>query len=187
MSLLRRLTFNLWYLGTPPWDGYISPPELISYIQQNPPGRTIDLGCGTGTHVITLAKAGWEVTGVDFAHLAIWLAKRKAREHGVKARLLPRDVTHLHGIQGPFDFALDMGCLHAVEDKAAYLRELKRILAPGGRWLLYAFFKPEDQPEGPGLTSADMSLLENNLHLASRQDGNDSRGRPSGWFLFENS
>jgi len=185
MSFLRRLTFNLWYLSTPPWDRGISPPELLDYISGHPAGRAIDLGCGTGTNVITLAQSGWEAVGVDFADLAILLARRKAREQGVKARFLVRDVAHLSGIQGPFDLALDMGCLHAQEDKPAYLRDLKRILAPGGHWLLYAFFKPDELLEGPGLTSADIRLLQESMHLTWRQDGTDSRGRASGWFLFE--
>ncbi len=185
MSFLRRLTFNLWYLSTPPWDTGISPPELDHYIHERPPGRAIDLGCGTGTNVITLARAGWDATGVDFASLAVFLARRKARDAGVQARFLVRDVTRIAGVQGPFDLALDMGCLHAQEDKPAYLRELLRLLAPGGHWLLYAFFKPADQAEGPGLTSADTALLLEKMHLVWRQDGNDSRGRASAWFLLK--
>ncbi|HEY6073214.1 MAG TPA: class I SAM-dependent methyltransferase [Anaerolineales bacterium] len=185
MSLLRRLTFNLWYLSAPPWDTGISPPELLEYLQSHPPGRAIDLGCGTGTNVITLARAGWDALGVDFADIAIFQARRKARLARVKARFLARSVTHLRGIRGPFNFALDMGCLHAVADKPAYLAELKRLLAPRGHWLLYAFFKPDDEPEGPGLTSHDLDLIQKEMNLLHRQDGSDSRGRSSAWFLFE--
>lgn len=185
MSFKNRFFFNLWYLSSPPWDSGISPPELLDFIQKHPAGRAIDLGCGTGTNVVTLARSGWDVTGVDFADFAVILARRKARREHVKACLLRRNVIRLKGIHGPFDLALDMGCLHAVEDKPAYLRELKRILAPGGFWLLYAFFKPDDQVEGPGLTSADVVLMMENLDLVSRQDGHDSRGRASAWFIFE--
>ena len=185
MSFLHRLTFNLWYLSTPPWDTGISPPELLEYIKSHPPGRALDLGCGTGTNVITLAQAGWDTLGVDFADVAIFQARRKARLARVKARFHVRSVTRLSGIRGPFDFALDMGCLHAVADKSAYLAELDRVLAPGGNWLLYAFFKPESQQEGPGLTSPDLRLIEARMKLLRRQDGSDSRGRPSAWFLFE--
>lgn len=185
MSFLRRLTFNLWYLSTPPWDSGISPPELIQYIHAHSPGRAIDLGCGTGTNVITLAQAGWEAVGVDFADIAVFLARRKAKAQGVQARFLVRNVTRITGVQGPFNFALDMGCLHAQDDKTAYLRELKRLLAPGGHWLLYAFFKPDTGSDGPGITSADVNLLLEHLGLIWRQDGSDSRGRPSAWFLFE--
>lgn len=185
MTFLRRLTFNLWYLSTPPWDSGISPPELLQYIREHPPGRAIDLGCGTGTNVITMAQSGWETVGVDFAATAIFLARRKARAQGVQARFLVRDVTRISGVQGPFNLALDMGCLHSQEDKPAYLLELKRLLAPGGHWLLYAFFRPDTEPEGPGLTSTDLDLLLENLRLLWRQDGSDRRGRASAWFVFE--
>src|SRR5689334_21905005 len=52
--MLRRLSFNLWYFRNPPWDSGISPPELLEFIQTHPAGKAIDLGCGTGTNVITL-------------------------------------------------------------------------------------------------------------------------------------
>ena len=73
--MFRRLAFNIWYFRKPPWDSGISPPELLEFIRTRPAGKAIDLGCGTGTNVITLAKAGWQVTGVDFALRAIHMAK----------------------------------------------------------------------------------------------------------------
>ncbi len=60
--MFRRLAFNFWYFRKPPWDSGISPPELLEFIRTHPAGKAIDLGCGTGTNVITLAKAGWQVT-----------------------------------------------------------------------------------------------------------------------------
>src|SRR5574342_1242280 len=119
-NLLRRLTFNLWYYSSPPWDPGISPPELIDFIEKHPltssgqARRAIDIGCGTGTNVITLAQAGWQVTGVDFVPRAIRMAKGKARKAGVEVELLVRDVTDLKGITGPFDLALDIGCFHSL-------------------------------------------------------------------------
>ena len=185
MSLFRRLTFNLWYFGKPPWDRDISPPELLDYIRDHDPGRAIDLGCGTGTNVITLAKAGWRVTGVDFAGRAIRLARRKLRAAGVHAELHTRDVTDLGAIQGPFDLALDMGCFHGVGDRQAYLAELSRILVPHGSWLLYGFFMTSPEKSGPGLVEPDLTLAQDYLTLIWRRDGFDSRGRHSAWFLFQ--
>src|ERR1700690_3734926 len=110
MNILRRINFNVWYFGRPPWDTGISPPELFDFISRHPAGRAIDLGCGTGTNVITLAQHNWQVTGIDFAPRAIQIAKRKRKRANVKADLHDSVVTKLNGIDGPFDLALDLGC-----------------------------------------------------------------------------
>ena len=184
----RRLHFNLWYLYfiRPPWDSGISPPELLDFIANHPTGRAIDLGCGTGTNVVTLAQHGWDVTGVDFAPLAIRIAKRKVHTADVRASVLVSDVTNLTRISGKFDLALDLGCFHGIEAHASYLSELMRILAPGGYWLIYAFFKSEAQVSGPGISISDLDLIASyGLRLVTRKDGVDKRERPSAWFLYQ--
>src|SRR5258708_5781086 len=137
--MLRRLSFTLWYFRNPPWDSGISPPELLEFIQTHPAGKAIDLGCGTGTNVITLARAGWQVTGVDFAIPAIQMAKSKIVKSNVQAKLYIGDVTKLDRISASFDLALDLGCFHGLtpQGKQDYLTQLNHILAPNGFWLLY--------------------------------------------------
>jgi SAM-dependent methyltransferase len=186
ISLLRRAYFALFYLSKPPWDTGISPPELLEYIRTHPPGRAIDLGCGTGTNVLTLAGAGWQITGVDFIPKAIRTARRKAARAGLNVDLRQADVTDLQGIEGPFDLALDMGCFHSLGARQTdYLSELHRILAPGGHWLLYSFLDPETLGNGQGIVNGDLDLMSSSLNLLWRQDGYDRGARPSAWFLFE--
>ena len=183
---LARLRFVLRYLRRPSWDSGLVPPELNAYLQSHPPGRAIDLGCGTGTNVAALVQAGWQATGIDFVPRAISLAKQKLKHANLPADLRVGDVTELRDIHGPFDLALDIGCFHGVDDKPAYLRELDRLLVPGGDWLLYGFFKPASAPTGPGLAEADLDLiLARGFSLLSRADGFDKRERPSAWFLFQ--
>lgn len=184
------------YLRRPPWDSGVTPPELFTYIASHPAGRAIDLGCGTGTNVLTLAQHGWQVTGVDFVPKAIRVAKHKLALSEVegtknvkdKVELSVGDVTNLHGIEGPFDLALDIGCFHGIENKSKYLDELDRLLAPGGHWLFYGFVKPDSQPSERGLDAATFdSIQARGLSLLSRTDGFDRRERPSAWFLFQKS
>ena len=185
MSLLRRLTFNFWYLRKPTWDSGITPPELFQFIQSHPAGRAIDLGCGTGTNVVTLAKTGWQVTGIDFALRAIQIARRKLKAQNVSAALLVGDVTRVR-IDSQFELALDIGCFHGLDNKAAYLTQLDRLLAPNGFWLVYGFFKQDSNPSTPGLVPADLDLIASHaLTLISRKDGFDKKERPSAWFLFQ--
>ena len=186
--MLRHLNFNLWYFFKPPWDSGISPPELLDFIANHPAGNAIDLGCGSGTNVITLAQHGWQVTGVDFVPRAIHLAKRKAEKINLKVTLSVDDVTRLNIVTGPFDLALDIGCFHSIENRTAYLTTLKRILQNEGYWLMYGFFKSSTEPSGPGLSEHELSLIQSNgFQQLSRRDGTDKRGRPSSWFLYKNS
>jgi ubiquinone/menaquinone biosynthesis C-methylase UbiE len=185
--MLRRLAFNLRYFRKPPWDSGISPPELLEFIRTHPPGKAIDLGCGTGTNVITLARTGWQVTGVDFASRAIRMAKAKVKRENVQADFHIGDVTKLNNVTGRYDLALDIGCFHSLSQtgKLDYLNQLNRILTPNGFWLMYGFFNPNTPPTGPGLGEADIELISSRLSLLSRRNGFDRRKRPSAWFLFQ--
>ena len=186
-NLLRRFLFHYWYFRQPPWDTGISPPELLDFIQNHEPGRAIDIGCGTGTNVITLANAGWTVTGVDFAPRAIKLARQKARKAGTQAEFLIRDATKLSGISGPFDLALVLGCFHSIpqDGKTKYLEQLDRVLAIGGFWLMYGFLKADATETRSGLAESDVDRIVSLLPLVSRRDGFDKRERNSAWFLFQ--
>ncbi len=160
----------------------------MQFISEHPAGRAIDLGCGTGTNVITLAKHGWDVVGVDFAPPAIALARRKVRAAGLRADLAVGDVTALELAGGCFDLALDIGCFHGIDKRDAYLSSLERLLAPAGFWLMYGFFRPSPAAPGPGLDDATLDLIQSRqMALRSRTDGTDKRGRPSAWFLFQHS
>ena len=184
--MFRYINFNLWYFVRPPWDSGISPPELMEFIGNHTAGHAIDLGCGTGTNVITLAKNGWQVIGIDFVPRAIQVAKKKAKKANITADFRTGDITNLDRISGPFDLALDMGCFHGVKDRAAYLSELKRILAPGGFWLMYGIFNSSQVSDRPGLIPTDLNLIQSNgFELLSQKDGKDRRDRSSAWFLYK--
>ena len=185
--MLRRLSFNLWYFRNPPWDSGISPPELLEFIQTHSAGKAIDLGCGTGTNVITLARAGWQVTGVDFAVTAIRMANNKLKTADVHASLRVGDVTKLKDMNAPFDFALDLGCFHGLTSQGRwnYLTQLQRILAPNGFWLMYGFLTPGTPRSGHGLAEVEIDFISSQLTLISRRNGFDKRERTSAWFLFQ--
>jgi SAM-dependent methyltransferase len=192
MNFLRRLQFDLLYLGSPPWDSGITPPEVFEFIQTHPAGRALDAGCGTGTNVITLAKAGWQVTGFDFAPRAIQIAKRKIRQANVQVELFTDDATRMKNVSGKFDLALDIGCFHSMAHKADYLTQLDRVLAPGGFWLMYGFLASSDpstrsgRATAPGIGPADLSRISAlGLTLLSQQIGTDHGTHPSAWFLYQ--
>ena len=188
-NILHRLKFNFSYLTKKaPWDSGISPPELYDFMAAHPAGRALDIGCGTGTNLITLVNAGWQAQGFDFSSQAIKLAKQKIKKAGMQIPVFTDDATQMKQVTSTFDLALDLGCFHGIENKAGYLKQLTRVLAPNGFWLIYGFFKSPAAPSGPGLVDSDLSLIEHHgLTLISRTDGFDKRERPSAWFLWQMS
>ena len=184
--MLRWLWFDLAYLFRPRWDRGISPPELLAYIASHPPGRALDLGCGSGTNVVTLAQYGWQVTGIDFSPRAIRMARGKLLAAGLAATLLVGDVTASTRVDGQFDLALDVGCFHTIQDRPAYLDNLAVVVPGGGHWLMYGFVPPRGSRAGMGVHTADIELAASRgFHLKQRSDGMDRPGRASAWFLFE--
>src|SRR5438034_5336187 len=94
MSRTTRTGFR-WYafvyraayrLGLRVWERAVPPSGLVDLVEGPsalPPGRALDLGCGTGTDSVYLALHGWDVTGVDMVPKALAAARRRAVVAGV--------------------------------------------------------------------------------------------------------
>ncbi len=195
MKLLHRLPqwlqFNLRYLGKPPWDTGVSPPELLAIIAEKQPGRALDLGCGTGTNLLTLAEKGWEVTGVDLALLSVLKARRKFRKAGVSAAVFQGDVASDVLPNRHFDLIFDIGCFHNLspEGREQYRQNVERWLEPGGVYLIYAHQKHMVQGFH-GVDEQDIQWFKSFLQLTWQRQGNEVRpggdgGWPSVWARFD--
>jgi SAM-dependent methyltransferase len=159
----------------------------MDFIARTPPGKALDLGCGTGTNSITLARHGWRVTGVDFIPQAILTARAKAARSGYAIDFLVASVTDLSALSGPFDYALDIGCLHSLkaDDRMRYAVNLSRLLRPQAWCMLYAWL-PRPREGGVAGISADEveSLLRADFSLVRTAMG-EEHGNPSAWYWFQ--
>jgi SAM-dependent methyltransferase len=183
----RKLFFTLRYwLDNPPWDTGVTPPEVYKFLGNHTPGRALDLGCGTGTNVITLAQHGWQVEGVDFVPRAIRTARKKARRAGVVDRVSFKvgDALSPKSFQGSYDLILDIGCLHSFPEEVieTHARNLRDHLAVRGTFLLYTHINP-GPGEGHGATEGSLATLGEYLTLVRREDGEEF-SRPSAWLEF---
>jgi len=176
----------LYWMKNRPWDTGVTPPEVYQYLKTHPPGKALDLGCGTGTNVITFAEQGWLATGVDYVPRAIRIAKRKAERAKVvdNTKFIKGSVLDLEFIEGKFDLILDIGCFHSFRgrDIQRYAMNIPRFLAPGGRFLLYTHLRVNSDVNH-GATEGGLKILEENLTLFNRVDGEES-SRPSAWLEF---
>jgi SAM-dependent methyltransferase len=194
--LSARWRFTLSYLrGITPWDTGITPPELVRVVEGTgpehmPTGRALDLGCGTGTNVLYLARHGWDATGVDFAAPAIARANAKRDSAGTlpgSARFVRGDVTRLEalGLRGPFDLVLDLGCFHALPPtaRAAYASGVTALARPGARLLLYAFAPTEIRGRPMGIApSALRASFAPDWTVEHVETGQDRVTRVSSWY-----
>lgn len=182
-----RFFFTLTYwTGIPPWDTGITPPEVYHFLEGKTPGKALDLGCGTGTNVITIAEHGWQADGIDFVTRAIKKAGRKARKLGLQDQtsFLTGDILKPGLILGKYDLILDIGCFHSFsgEDVDRYIENVLPHLASGGTYLLYVHLN-DDPSGGHGIHESNLNKLGEKLRLIKRTDGDESQ-RPSAWLEF---
>ncbi len=97
--------------------------------------RVLDAGCGSGQLAIALAERGARVTGIDLSPEMIRRARDHAHERGVDIEWRTGDVTQLADPLAVFDAIQARVLLQFVPDVPAALRELRRVLKPGGRLL----------------------------------------------------
>jgi arsenite methyltransferase len=105
----------------------------------SPGERVLDAGCGPGFYVAeTLERVGPEgsVVGVDASEAMLALSAKRCAGHA-NVSFHQCDVTALPVADADFDRALSVQVLEYVADIPAALAELKRVLRPGGRLLLW--------------------------------------------------
>ena len=187
MSLFWEL---LYLFKKTPWDTGITPPEIVAMIESGkvPIGRALDLGCGTGTNAIYLARQGFEVIGIDVSRRALALARRKVRAAQLadRVRLECGDVTLLRRWvpDDSLDFAFDIGCFHNLnaEARRRYVSALTAVLKPGAVYMLYAF-EPQADRRGVALDEI-AALFDPAYRLDTLRRGSDRRERGSAWYTL---
>jgi SAM-dependent methyltransferase len=154
--------FEASYETTPPWDIGVPQPAFATLADDGwLRGRVLDVGCGTGEHVLMAAAAGCEATGIDIAPTAIRLAEVKAAERGVPARFLVGDVRELGALGEQFDTVLDCGLFHVLddEDRVRFLDSLRHATRRGGHYFMLCFSDEEPPGWGPRrVTQAELRL-----------------------------
>ena len=75
---------------------------LVTWLGRLPPGKVLDLACGTGRNSLFLAEKGYDVTAIDVSPIAIKLAEKSAREKGLTINWIVADLDS-YEISGQYD------------------------------------------------------------------------------------
>src|SRR5919199_1376034 len=122
--------------------------------------RVLEVGCGSAPCARWLADQGAQVVGLDLSAGMLRHAVDAARETGICVPLVQADATRLPFADRSFDLACSaFGAVPFVADSAAVMREVARVLRPGGRWV-FAVTHPvrwcfPDDPGPAGLVARD--------------------------------
>jgi cyclopropane fatty-acyl-phospholipid synthase-like methyltransferase len=115
--------------------------EVVRMLEPAPRDRILEIGCATGEHALRLAREVREVVGIDLAPAAIERARLRAVQDGVhNARFEICDAANLAPWgDAAFDKVAAIDFVEHVDDDAlaAILREVRRVLVPGGRLAIY--------------------------------------------------
>jgi len=127
--------------GNTPWDRGAPSPQLGAWLDAGalPPCRILVPGCGSGHEVVALAAAGFAVTALDYAQVAIARTRQLLAAANLTAELVEADALAWQPDR-PFDAIYEQTCLCALHPDhwQAYAERLAAWLPPGGR--LYALF-----------------------------------------------
>jgi SAM-dependent methyltransferase len=105
-------------------------------------GRVLDVGCGTGEHVLLAAARGLDSTGIDASAVAIEHARGKAHERRLTVDFRVGDALALDAAAfGAFDTVIDTGLFHVFDDVARerYARSLEGVTRPGSALFVLCF------------------------------------------------
>ena len=131
----------------------------------------VDLGCGTGRTLVPLVKKGLRGVGVDLSRPMLEVAREKAELAGVSIDLVETNLVELDALgNASADYCMCMfstlGMVAGRENRASMLQHARRILKPGGLFILHAhnYWQNVREPGGLGW------MAHNWWHAAWRSD-----------------
>lgn len=120
--------------------------KLIRMAAVKPGEKALDLCCGTGDVAFALAREGAEVLGVDFSGPMLAVAKQRQERDAVdKVEFVRGDALHLPAADSSVDILTISYGLRNLADFEGGLREMLRVLKPGGRLLVLDFGVPDNR------------------------------------------
>jgi SAM-dependent methyltransferase len=108
----------------------------VAEFREHAGDKVLEVGCGAGTDLLQFAKHGAIATGVDLTASHVDLARR--RLDGL-ALVYQADMRKLPFADNTFDYVYSHGVLHHSDEPEKVVREMLRVLRPGGRMNIHVY------------------------------------------------
>jgi demethylmenaquinone methyltransferase/2-methoxy-6-polyprenyl-1,4-benzoquinol methylase len=116
---------------------------MVAAVRPQPAQRILDVATGTGMVAFALAQHGARVTALDQSEAMLSVARRRTPPSNGSISFVTGEAEHLPFPDASFDALTFTYLLRYVDDPAATLRELARVVTPGGRIGMVEFGAPE--------------------------------------------
>lgn len=101
----------------------------------------LEIGVGNGSHAQLISPHCRSYTGIDLTEYAVRSTTRRFEAFGLKGRLMRMDAEKLEFPDSSFDFIWTWGVIHHSSDTEQILREMRRVLRPGGRAVVMVYHR----------------------------------------------
>ncbi|MHA2213173.1 MAG: class I SAM-dependent methyltransferase [Candidatus Thorarchaeota archaeon] len=160
-----------------------SMPRMVDVFRRYGVRRILDLGCGSGRHLVFFGKIGFEMHGFDASSSALLLANEWLDQEGIEAEIIQhRMEDHFPYTSNSFDAVLSIQVIHhnLKRDIMETVKEMERVLRPGGViFVTFPIHSPEPiSPEN----NWDLKQIEPGTHIP--QKGPEA-GIPHHYFTLE--
>lgn len=113
----------------------------VAEFDQHRGKRVLEIGVGVGTDCMQYAKNGAEVYGIDLTKNAVEVTRRNLRLHGLTGNFSTCDAENLKFKDNFFDLVFSFGVLHHTPNPEKVVKEIFRVLKPGGRAIVMFYSK----------------------------------------------
>lgn len=168
-------------------------PGVFSFLQRysKPMQRCLDVGCGSGHYAGQLAVDGYDVTGIDLDAAMIDFAL----SHYPSAIFEVMDMRKITELGGGYDFVYCIGNSGAhlpQADFRRFLADLRKVLNPGGRWILqlmnWDYVLRQDEVHFPVIkTESDLTFTRAYTHISPESVQFETALLSDDAFIFEDS
>ncbi len=110
-------------------------PRIVRLLRESGAKRVLDLGCGTGRHLVYLAGQGFETYGIDASETAISMSDEWLKQEGLRAELRTHRMEEpFPYTDGFFDGLISIQVIHhnLMKEILVTVGEIARVLTPGG-------------------------------------------------------